>query len=465
MEKECLNKIILQQAYNIEGLPDQSVEEPWFDTYPIDFQLRYISTPKNCLQRLIEQILNECLQCRSDRKSGYSASKMKELRGYVRALVLNLWSVHQVVSSCEVNLSVSLTSKDYSSSGQYARYSYAHFKKSIYDPMLSEELGYISCEQAGFKGFAHKAGRRTRIKATDKLIGKLEEAISKAGIFRLSSEIAKKDLVVLKDDNKRVIKCPENAEVKEMRRNLLRVNKLISSADIQLKLPEGCQEGLIDSLRDNEDVDVQKEPYINFAAVCMYRVFNNGQLDNGGRFYGGWWQCVPAKKDRPFRRYISINQESVVELDFKAIHPNILYHERVGGVPEGFDPYQPYKGLNRDYGKIAWNKLLNAKSRSVQEPEGYDLKVNDGLTWREFLEVIIQHNKPIESALGSGEGIRLQYIDSKVAERVMVNLVSEGVVCLPVHDSFIVQEKYEAMLRSAMEQASMEELGFALQVE
>ena len=53
----------------------------------------------------------------------------------------------------------------------------------------------------------------------------------------------------------------------------------------------------------------------------LYRVFNNGKLTNGGRFYGGWWQNI--KKD--YRRAITINGGTTAELDYSSLHPSMLY--------------------------------------------------------------------------------------------------------------------------------------------
>ena len=47
----------------------------------------------------------------------------------------------------------------------------------------------------------------------------------------------------------------------------------------------------------------------------------------------------------------------------------------------------------------------------------------------------------------------MQNIDAGMAEDVMLSLLKQGVVALPIHDSFIVQDRHEGQLESAMNDA------------
>lgn len=49
-----------------------------------------------------------------------------------------------------------------------------------------------------------------------------------------------------------------------------------------------------------------------------------------------------------------------------------------------------------------------------------------------------------------GVGLQLQYLDSQIAEYVMLDLLKEGITCLPVHDSFIVDRRFVNKLQDAM---------------
>jgi len=54
----------------------------------------------------------------------------------------------------------------------------------------------------------------------------------------------------------------------------------------------------------------------------LYRVFNNGNFNYGGRFYGAEYQQLSGKE----RRSMLINGSKVVEADYSAFHIRMIYH-------------------------------------------------------------------------------------------------------------------------------------------
>jgi hypothetical protein len=51
------------------------------------------------------------------------------------------------------------------------------------------------------------------------------------------------------------------------------------------------------------------------------RVFNNSKWDQGGRFYGGWWQRCP----KDYRKKIKMDGVMTAEVDFSGLHIVLLY--------------------------------------------------------------------------------------------------------------------------------------------
>jgi hypothetical protein len=64
-------------------------------------------------------------------------------------------------------------------------------------------------------------------------------------------------------------------------------------------------------------------------------------------------------------------------------------------------------------------------------------------------KILIQH-APIAHRFNSGYGLRLQYLDSVIANEVMQRLLAKNIAVLPVHDSFIVDFRYGAELQNTM---------------
>ncbi len=139
----------------------------------------------------------------------------------------------------------------------------------------------------------------------------------------------------------------------------------------------------------------------------------------------------------------------------------MLYFERGLQVPdapyagileteEGQPPTDdPFRVSARAFAKIAFNAMVNAKAELGRPPQG--LRPRDfGLTWRELSQRIFEKHHAIEDAFYSGQGLRLQHIDSQLAEWVMLQFANKGVPVLPVHDSFIIAAQHEQELVAVM---------------
>lgn len=217
-------------------------------------------------------------------------------------------------------------------------------------------------------------------------------------------------------------------EILEMERNVHACNEAIMSAD----LPLG-------------------------AEACMRRIFS-GRWDAGGRFYaeGASWQNMKSQA----RKEITISGEPPVEIDFKAIHPSMLYIMSDLSVPS--DCYAvPGWEKERDLVKYGLLILINAKSKKEALGAMQD-KMLPGDREKEnirgdairIISDIERHHAPISHYFFRDFGITLQNFDSKIADCVLQILLNKGIVALPVHDSFLVARSHGRDLESAMLEAA-----------
>lgn len=150
---------------------------------------------------------------------------------------------------------------------------------------------------------------------------------------------------------------------------------------------------------------------------------------------------------------MAIDETPVAEFDFAQLHPRLIYAE-FGDCPEG-DAYTISGFENqRSNVKVAWQIMLNAPSRRsailalAQELGGFCKQQQAVL----LLEALERRHERISSVFYSGAGLRLQRIDSDLMMKVEGGCISEGIVALPVHDSFIVQEgRSTSRLQEVME--------------
>ena len=115
-----------------------------------------------------------------------------------------------------------------------------------------------------------------------------------------------------------------------------------------------------------------------------------------------------------------------------------------------------FDGGARSVTKRAFNILLNAADReqAVKAIRNQSLLQNgssNGIHDEQTLvDLIYDSHSLIGSYFGSGYGVKLQYLDSEIAEAVMLRMLPEP--CLPVHDSFIVRVGQTSKLKQIMDE-------------
>ena len=68
-------------------------------------------------------------------------------------------------------------------------------------------------------------------------------------------------------------------------------------------------------------------------------------------------------------------------------------------------------------------------------------------------------HQPIADHFYTGVGLKLQRMDSDIAEKVLLHFAQKGIAILPLHDSFLMHNGYETWLEPAMRQAFEDVVG------
>ena len=400
---------------------------------------------------LVDFLLDEVIAHikRRDKPKRIHTAKLKKSLSLV---VLNIFSLHKVNRKKYVGYP--------RNPGGFERTRYKKHNvgfdvfKNVIDTL--DELGYLE-SHLGYYIKEIGIGKNSRMRANISLIELFKEhKLAPIMVEREKSEevIILKSVNILEDNKKDkfVINYDDTKQTNLMRDNLQTINTLLDSRWIDLEVSDKVYKKIAEKTEKKKN-----RSDIDFNRKLLKRIFNNNSFEDGGRFYHGWWQEI----SKEYRKNITIDGKRTVEVDYSSIHFRILYAEQ--GIDIGDDDPYIIEGYedSRDEIKIALNIILNAetKNKAIYAIFNHDDIDIDKKTAKDIYRKLEEEHPKIKQYFGSGRGIKLQYKDSQIAEQVMLNLARDNIVCLPVHDSFIVRLSHQIDLLEEMDKAFKDIVG------
>jgi hypothetical protein len=391
-----------------------------------------------------------------------------QLRSNLTTIVLDLYVAY--LTDPKLYVSYSRNRSDYGkgSRNKAIFLSYVHVIKSV-DFLISNQYAEAI---PGFRDPQNPyRSKLSRMRATEKLIHLFKKKKVVPGMMNRDKD---EPLLILKDENKKPVDFVETEETKRMTESLRVINKALEKFAILLYVTDEELKKLNERMKKNPDPG--KRGPIDFKNKRLRRIFNNSSFQQGGRFYGGWWQNIP----REYRKYIRMDGKHVVECDYSGLHINMLYAKEKLPMPEG-DVYH-LKGYSNDetfrrFVKRMLLVMVNADSRetvrkaiqsAVHRDKSLELPPEIPSTKASDLYPVLdafekKHGK-IKRYFCSGKGIDLQYLDSQIAEKVLLYMTKQYAV-LPLHDSFIIHHGFVYHLQDSMEQAFSDAFGCKTKVD
>ena len=392
---------------------------------------------------------------------------------HLRVLLLDLFANWLTDSKC---YSAIYRGKEYYKQGIYNALHISYQTVPLMDVLYEE--GYIKL----YKGthfpededpYETKA-RKTRIKATHKLINFLIKThqLSQHMIERSPNEECiklrsiKERKINTKTGKPRKTKTSEQIDytkdkkydnyipvINKMRKNVYAYNNLLRRTFIDI--PHIPKEGIPTRSK-------KRKIRIDLTQKFVARIFNNDSFQEGGRYWGGWWQRLSSK----WRKRIRINDRKVVEIDYSGIHivmlyalKNIDYWSKINT-----DPYN-IKGLEqsermRDLLKIILLSSINAENREkARKAIQFEINMDKDLrAWfypkkidlKVIMDRFVKTHHLIQDKFFSGAGIHLQNADSRIAEMVINHFTRKNIPVLCIHDSFVIEQRHKQLLQDIM---------------
>ena len=340
----------------------------------------------------------------------------------------------------------------------YYRMSNRYKARSMYNLLnISTLLIQIVDDLLGLNYLDHKKGfydrgnqsRTARMRSSNGLIKLFKHYKLQPDSVELLPSTPSIILRDIKDDRKEEIDFEYTEDLETIRSSLIRYNNLLRTTHIAI--PHYPKEGITRT----KGLKIPYNPDNKFVR----RIYNNGTFEDGGRFYGGFWQNIPKE----WRMRIRIDGQPIVEHDYSGLHINLLYAQE-NKQPEG-DPYSLNHKLYSDeelrpYLKTLLLIMLNCRNEkqvlnAVRNAVQWDTQLwqFNNYNHQEFITLLTNKHKPIGKYLYSGYGITLQNIDSSIAQHIIDTFTKRSIAVLSIHDSFICNAYYGEELTKEMERA------------
>lgn len=220
-------------------------------------------------------------------------------------------------------------------------------------------------------------------------------------------------------------------------------------------------------------------------------------LTTGGRWYNSVGSIQTM--DKTLRPFLQIDGEDLVELDFSAIHPNMLYEQLGAILPKSFDPYgvdlwekyvdcEAVEQFKIKHGKVNYDPSRNLVKMAVMiglnckdlkqarralsqnfgrdtskwgQPDEHKAKYF-GMFEVDFEDVLVsvqEYNSLISDKFFKDLGVELQYLDSEILDNVICDTLAIDEVLLPWHDGLMVKKQVAEQVKGFMYKAWLKQFG------
>ena len=236
----------------------------------------------------------------------------------------------------------------------------------------------------------------------------------------------------------------DTAHTRKLRAEVRRLNATLSAAPFWYADDAG-ELGLD---KDGEPVDP--------LCRAIWRGFNNGTFQEGGRLWGGAWETM-RRRDRFRLLRIGSAQhregEPVCNVDFRALNPTLCYVLAGLPIPDG-DLYDIRgDGSDRAGFKVLMSAMLFATRRLTHLPHGARAKFPGGTVTKDVVAAVERRHAPIAHCFWTGYGHRLAFVESTILMDALGDLGRRGVTALPLHDSVLVARSEGEVARRALSDA------------
>lgn len=201
-------------------------------------------------------------------------------------------------------------------------------------------------------------------------------------------------------------------------------------------------------------------PFLLYRSFILRHPEDPVSFNLHGRLYGGFWLSLGKEE----RGGLMIDGEPIADLDYVSMFPRLAYVKAGLAPPEG-DLYAiPGLENHRDGAKQALSALLSGQGEMKSLPRNSKDKLPKGWNAKKLQAAMISHHPHLTPFFGTDMGLDLMFTESQIMVKALLDLASQNVPALPMHDGMMVPESKAGLALKAMEDVALAVVGFKLPV-
>lgn len=380
--------------------------------------------------RLTAQVAN------AQRKRARRGTDLRRFERQVQAYVCDLWRRQRTLAGASIAVSRAKRKLE-AVKDRYDHPAMTGAAVVVQDALVASGL----CQGLmGYWGGSQGEGRRSTLTATRLLLDLLPDPHDDDFLRDAEEEVIilraeKEDLTHYGEARERSGKqldYDDTPDTEKMRGDLRRINEHLAEANVIF------DDGVLASFtEDRFDPNARR----------LYRIFSNGRFDTGGRLYRGFWIGLPKASRHDV---LQIDDEPIVMLDYGQMSTRLAYAKVYVKPPSG-DLYRAGRLAlwPRDGVKKLINAALFSSSPLTRRPNG-SAKVLPRGDFKTLMGALRDAHAPIAHLFESGEGLRIQRMESDIMVQVLLRLIDRGITALPIHDAIVVGEPHAGRAETVM---------------
>jgi hypothetical protein len=300
----------------------------------------------------------------------------------------------------------------------------------------------------------------TTIRSTGKLL-KAFPAISTV-TRNVFTRIDPQEVIILKDRDRQLLAYSDNDETRRWRDEMQTINTYLREASISLVSSA--------NLLDENGFAIRPD------VRTLQRIWNNGDWNQGGRLYGGFWQTM--KREERLHA-IRIDDGPIANVDFCQFNLRLAYALAKVRPPRG-DLYavsgddvsrRDWKQL-REGRKELTNAMFNSSKpltrwpgKTDEERKALAARFPPGTNALSAISEIRAKHFAIANYFEDARGLSFMRIESDILVASLLSLMRRGIPVLPNHDAVFVPERHAVTAKATLEREAKRRIGTVIPAE